>query len=167
MRLCDPKKIKFEKPSGFTISDSVENFVPRRNVLLNTSFLKLVSSDENVIIYTTIFPYDTTGTNSIRRFYYPKYDRHNNYINKIKSQIDSSVTKVKYFKGDTLAKLNATDAGIYTLAMDRPYKRIYNHAKVLFMTKNEVSDIELVYFYVNGTDIDKYINQTLFCYSFR
>jgi hypothetical protein len=160
-------KVHFTPPTGFIVSDSTEMFAALKDVVLSTSFTRLISTDKKIYIYTTIIPYDTAGTDFIRRHFNPLYDRKDNYKNLIKCKIDSANGKVSYFKGNKLKKYNATVAGIYKMRLDFHFHQIYKNAKVLFMTKEETGDVELIYFYLDGADIDKYIRDTALSFTFK
>lgn len=131
-RMLDIVNATFEMPKGFSASISLERSQFINNVLVSLSECRLLSRKEDVVIYTVIIPYDTAGTSFIRRRLDPTYDRNDNYKKIIASEIDTTKGKIVYLNGDTLAKLNATVAGIYNMKVDYPYKGIYKNAKLLF-----------------------------------
>jgi hypothetical protein len=160
-------KVQSRLPKGFSISDSIETFIPLKEAFIDPAFRRLISEDRKVIIYTTVLLFDTVGTDFIRRHFNPSYDRKYNYKNTIKCKIDSVNGKVSYFKGDTLKKYNATVAGVYKIRLDFPYHKVYNNAKVVFFYKDRIGDLELIYFYQDDVDIDKYIERSAFSFKFK
>lgn len=158
--------LKFSLPKHFTVSDSTEVFMPFSGFHLSQSTRKLISSKNDVVIYTTIIKYDTTGTSFIRRKINPNYDRKKNYEKLIKATVDPKDKVIKYFSVDTVTKLGATIAGLYSMRLEKPYKNRFKKSKVLFLTRENVADVQMVYFFNEGTDINKYINKTLFTFQF-
>lgn len=141
----------WQKPTKLRSSSSEAN-------LPGTAFT-LTSINEDVLIYLYLMPTPCNMPVQYDSLWFPgrKPEDNQNYI--IARLADTVSQKIKLYNSAAKNKYKADVAGEYVLEIDIPYEQKYTHAKAVFFSKKCKGDIQLIYFFRDGVNIDSYLKK--------
>ncbi len=155
--------MRFRLPNGFH-RDSVIDYVCGNGSLVSSISYALINKSNDIIILMIFMDRSaiTPEKTAMLRRINPDYDPEKNYLVWIRVQSDTSYKAIHYPRAYIRKTSRADDAGEYVLNCPNPYKKVYNHCKVVFMHKEKRGDVLLYYFYTDAAKkkIDRCIKKT-------
>ena len=145
------------------VSDQAEHYLQERLYIgpFQKEYISL--SDEEVRIAVELFTNDPgveLSSEDIskfnKRFFRGFFDRDRLFMYAVSTTMDAT-EEYTFFTPSQLMHYNIDAAGTYSIKVDIPDGGKYKKCKVIFMQKRKRGEVFIYFFYNDGVDVDRYI----------
>jgi hypothetical protein len=157
------KNLEYNCPEGW-----IESFVKESKLTAGSTCYRIETPEHNVMIIFGFPPFSTKEDSAKFAYVFNKmsrvkYSRNEQYIAHAKAVADTTGSnRITYYDREYSEQIfNADHAGEYKRKKGyRSPPDFLDDSRLVFIFKNELGLVELVYFYKQGIDIDEYIKKT-------
>jgi hypothetical protein len=146
-------KIDYHQPDNYFCIRPVDSyFTVYSDYYFSTSFIALINKDNQIMITVAMIPYPK-GKTRAEKYLISTVDLNRLNGKGLSSEIDTRLSKLIYIDGSHIKKINANRGYLYNLKVKKSlYLGIYPRCKKLIVFKDNVSRVEILFFYKYGQD---------------